>query len=264
MLFALAAGAYAVACALFLVHLGASGERVARYATIALWVAVALHVGFHVNEVAFGPRRGAYGIHQALSALSLFVAIAFLLARKRLKITVIGAFITPVNLLIFLGAGLRETGPVPPGLRSAMLPFHIAVNLLGYAAFTLAFGVAIAYLLQERQLKQKQFGGLFQRLPPLDTLDHVGLRLITIGFPLLTVGIVTGALWAARVREGVTFASSAREAFAVVAWLVFGGVLLLRVAAGWRGRRAAIGTMLGFFFACVVLVGYLLGTGASP
>lgn len=258
MLFVLTAVAYTASCALFVAYLWEGHERLERFAKIALWVAAALHVAFHIDTVAFGAQRGSYDIHAAMSALSLFVALGYLLFGKRLKLVVLGAFITPINLLLLLGAGLRDQSVVPPSVHSALLPLHISANVLGYAAFTLAFAVAIAYLLQERQLRAKRIGGVFQRLPSLDALDRAGLRCVLVGFPLLTVGIVTGAL----ITGGFAAASAAagtRQAFAIGAWVVFAAVLLLRVSAGWRGRRASIGTLLGFACACVVLVGYVIG-----
>ncbi len=91
----------------------------------------------------------------------------------------------------------------------------------------------------------------------LDVLDSLAFRLVTIGFPLLTVGIVTGAIVAARIG-GEEAGLNASRLTAMLAWLFFAGVLFLRVLAGWRGRRAAIGTMLGFVCAVFVLVGYVI------
>jgi ABC-type transport system involved in cytochrome c biogenesis permease subunit len=140
-----------------------------------------------------------------------------------------------------------------------LLPVHIAVNVLGLAAFAIAFVVAVAYLIQEYQIKQKRLGGPFRRLPPLDLLDSVGVASVTIGFPLLTIGIVSGVVFARRLAEQ-TWSPSAQQTLAFVAWIVFAAVLVLRVAAGWRGRRAAIGTILGFASSVTVLVVYLVRT----
>lgn len=257
MLFALTSVAYAAACALYAAYLWEGGPRLERYAKLSLVVAAALHIVYHVSTVAFGPRQGSYDIHAAMSALSLFVALGYLAFGKRLKLVVLGAFITPINLLLFLGAGLRGEPAVPAGVHHAILPLHISSNLLGYAAFTLAFAVSVAYLLQERQLKAKRIGGVFQRLPSLDTLDRAALRCVLAGFPLLTLGIITGAL----VAGGFGAANAAdgtRQAFAIGTWVIYASVLLLRVSAGWRGRRAALGTLLGFVFACAVLVAYVV------
>jgi ABC-type uncharacterized transport system permease subunit len=95
-----------------------------------------------------------------------------------------------------------------------------------------------------------------RRLPPLDALDRAEHRFLLGGFPLLTIGIITGTLWARRVEMGAS-ADVLRAAFGYVTWLVIASVLFLRAAAGWRGRRAAYGTIAGFGLAVVVLVLYL-------
>jgi ABC-type uncharacterized transport system permease subunit len=110
---------------------------------------------------------------------------------------------------------------------------------------------------QENQLKKKRLVGLFQRLPPLDALDKAEHRFLLAGFPLLTIGILTGTLWARRVEAG-SAADLTRAAFGYITWFLYAGVLLLRAAAGWRGRRAAYGTIAGFGFAVIVLILYLL------
>jgi ABC-type uncharacterized transport system permease subunit len=134
-----------------------------------------------------------------------------------------------------------------------MLTFHIAANVLGLVAFALAFVAGIAYVLQERLLRRRQLTGAFQRLPSLGVLDKIGLRSVLTGFPLLTFGMITGTFWLLR-SDGSQFYVS--QALGLVAWAIFAGVIILRVAAGWRGRKAALGTMMGFVFTLLVLVGY--------
>jgi ABC-type transport system involved in cytochrome c biogenesis permease subunit len=90
-------------------------------------------------------------------------------------------------------------------------------------------------------------------------LDGFSLRAVSVGFPLLTIGVVTGAFWATRVQQGVLVTSP--QAFGLASWVLFAGVLVLRLAAGWRGRRAAIGTIVGFLCAAAVLVGYVVRDG---
>lgn len=258
-LFVATAILYALACGLFIAFLAKGNDRVERAATGALVAAVACHLGFWLGDYLTAGNLPAVDIHGTLAVLSLAIVVAFLLALLKYRVTVLGAFLTPVTLLFFMGAGLgRSVAHVPGDVRSALLPVHIGVNILGIVAFALAFAAAVAYVLQDRALRRKQFGGVFQRLPPLDVLDSMGFRLVITGFPLLTLGIVTGTMWAAQTDAPTITAS---QSFALVAWVMFAGVLLLRVAAGWRGRRAAIGTIMGFLSATVVLLGYVVRGG---
>jgi ABC-type uncharacterized transport system permease subunit len=246
---------YAASCALFFLHLGRGGEKSVAWASGILGAAIAAHIVFVVSDYLLGGHPSQLDINEALALLSLLIALGYLASMRSHKLTVLGAFITPVTLLLFLGAGLRGRVPaVPEGVRSALLPLHIGVNVLGIVAFALAFAAAVGYMIQEQLLRKKHVSGVFQRLPALDVLDSLGLKLVTIGFPLFTLGLVTGSVWAAQGGWSL----SAGQGFALLAWVFLGSVLLARAAAGWRGRRAAIGTMLGFLFAMAAIAGYLL------
>jgi ABC-type uncharacterized transport system permease subunit len=193
-------------------------------------------------------------ISQILSVSSFGIGIAFLLASYRFDVTILGAFVAPLSLMLFLVSGLGSSyAPVSPGVRSLMLTLHIGANVFGLVAFALAFVAGLAYVLQERLLRRRQLSGVFQRLPSLDVLDTIGLRAVLAGFPLLTFGMVTGTFWLLR-TDGSQFYVS--QALGLVAWAIFAGVIVLRVAAGWQGRKAAVGTMTGFVFTLLVLVGY--------
>ncbi|RLB51008.1 MAG: hypothetical protein DRJ42_17715 [Deltaproteobacteria bacterium] len=255
---------YTVACALYLAFMARGSENIGRWAGRSLIGAAVFHVAFLGADWAIAGNPPIGDIHRTLSLASLLSIVAYLAAGTRLRIAVLGGFITPVALLFLFGSALgRSVNHVPYEVRSVLLPVHISVNVLGVVAFTLAFAAALAYLIQEGLLRRKKLGGLFQRLPALDVLDSLGFRLVTIGFPLLTLGIITGALWAVRLDPTAPVFTTT-QGFAILAWLVFAGVLLLRVAAGWRGRRAAIGTMVGYAFATAVLVGYMVNsTGAA-
>lgn len=250
---------YVLACGLYFAFLYRGDERWGRYGNWALAVATASHVAFVVGDYVTAGRVPFGDIHETLSPLALLIVLAYLLAQRKWPILVLGAFLTPVTLLLFMGGAIgRSVGTVSPEVRSALLPWHIGVNVLGIVAFAFAFALALAYVIQERLLRRKQLSGIFQRLPALDVLDSLGFRAVLAGFPLLTVGVVTGTVWAVRLHPGVQPSLSAAQGFGLLAWLVFAWVLLLRIAAGWRGRRAAIGTMVGFALALAVLVAYML------
>ncbi len=260
-LFGATAAVYLAACVLFAAFLLGRAERAARWAPRLVAVGVPLHAAqivvaslvLHVCPVA--------GIHFSMSIASMVAAAAYVLARARFRIDVVGAFVAPLALTFLLASRFVGSADVPR-FRSAILPFHVAANLLGVALFTLAFATAVAYLVQERRLKQKKLEGIFQRLPALDALDRAEHRFLVAGFPLLTIGVLTGTLWAREVEAGGA-AEIARAALGYVSWVLFGLVLLLRAAAGWRGRRAAYGTIAGFGFTVLVLLFYLVRDAAA-
>jgi ABC-type uncharacterized transport system permease subunit len=263
LLFGATAGVYLTACVLFAMYLLGRAEHAWLWAPRLVAIGVPLHATQIVVSSLVLHVCPVKGIHFALSIASMLAAGVYVLARARYRIDVVGAFVAPLALTFllasrFVGAGMADA----PQFRSAILPFHVAANLLGVALFTLAFAAAVAYLVQERRLKQKRLDGVMQRLPPLDALDKAEHRFLVLGFPLMTIGILTGTLWAREVEAGGA-AEIARAAFGYVSWGLFGLVLLLRAAVGWRGRRAAYGTIAGFGFAVLVLVLYLVRDAAA-
>lgn len=257
--------AYLVAAVLFVSFLagtrGASSS--ARVAPTLLAVGAAMH-GAHIYVASYLAHVcPVEGIHSAMSVVSFFVCVAYLALRSRWRIDVVGAFVAPLALTSLLASRFVGGGDIAPGpaFKSALLPLHVAINMLGVALFSLACGAAITYLVQDRQVKRKKLEGVFKRLPPLDSLDRAEHKLLLWSFPLLTVGIVTGAFWTKKI-EAIGGIALLHAAFGYGAWLICAAVLLLRAGAGWRGRRAAYGTIAGFGFTVLLLLLYLLRTPA--
>jgi len=224
---------------------------------LLLGVGAASHLLYVTMASAVAGVCPVESVNFALSVAALTAAAVYLVARRWWPLDALGVVVAPLGLVPLLGtrlAGLHAAGQrVPP----VFLTLHVAANLVGLALFTLACSAAAFYLFVERRLKQKRFASVAGRLPPLDALDRAEHRFLLTGFPLLTLGIVTGTVWAHQLKIGAG-SEFWRAALSMVAWLVFGGVLLLRVAAGWRGRRAAVGTIAGFVVTLLILVGYLV------
>jgi ABC-type uncharacterized transport system permease subunit len=252
--------AYLVASALFVGYLaGVAGG--ARSAKLAPWVLL-IGVGMHTANVILASEIAGVcpveGIHFAMSVVSLLACMAYLIMRSRWRIDVVGAFVAPLALSSLLASRFVGGGELAPSprVKDAFLPLHIAVNLFGVALFSLAFAAAVTYLVQERQVKKKKLEGVFPRLPPLDQLDRAEHRLLLGSFPLLTLGIVTGTLWTKKIDIGGIF-PILHATLGYGAWFICAGVLLLRAGAGWRGRRAAYGTIAAFGFTVILLLLYL-------
>jgi ABC-type uncharacterized transport system permease subunit len=255
-LFIATAALYAIACILYLFQLTRGSDNGQRLPGTVFVAALGAHLAFLLLETPAPRELPLSDISQILNVSSFGIGIAFLLASYRFNVTILGAFVAPLSLMLFLAAGLGSSyAPVSPRVESAMLSLHIGANVLGLIAFALAFVAGAAYMVQEGLLRRRQLSGAFQRLPSLDVLDTMGLRAVLTGFPLLTFGMVTGTFWLLRANGSVFYVS---QALGLVAWAIFAGVIVLRVAAGWQGRKAAVGTMLGFAFTLLVLVGYAL------
>lgn len=244
--------AYLVATILFFTHLfrGVEGAVTGARATFAIGVvAHALHVALAVAGGHF-----VFDIFGTLTIVALGLAAAFLALSLRKALIPLGAFVAPLCLLFATGGLIGRHGPgAAHRVESALLPVHIGANIAGLCLFALAAAVALTYLISERLLRTRNVAGVFRRLPALDVMEKLSFRLVLLGFPLLTIGMVTGAFSIAKAGALTT-----EQIGGIVAWGIFGLVLIARQLMGWRGRRAALGTVFGFACGLLVLLGYVL------
>jgi cytochrome c-type biogenesis protein CcsB len=187
----------------------------------------------------------------------------FFMLHFRYRMNLLSSFILPIVFLLMLSSSLmpREIKPLSPVLHSYWLGVHTLFAFLGNAAFALAFCTGSMYLVQEHHVKSKRLGGLFGRLPSLQTLDEINYRLITMGFPLLTLAIISGALWA-ETAWGRYWNWDPRETWSLITWFIYAIILHARLVSGWRGKRAAILSMAGFMTILIAFFGIkLMGRG---
>jgi cytochrome c-type biogenesis protein CcsB len=193
---------------------------------------------------------------QSLSFLSWTLIAVYLLLQLRYQVIVLGSFLTPLALISILIAaalpGSKE--PLDPILKSYWFPIHITLAFLGDGFFGLAFCSGIMYLLQEHQVKGKKMGFFYHRLPSLRVLDEMNYRCLTLGFPLLTLGIISGSVWA-EYAWGSYWHWDPKETWSLITWLVYAALLHGRLTFGWRGRRAAVMSILGFTVLLFTFVG---------
>jgi ABC-type uncharacterized transport system permease subunit len=254
LLFLAAAVLYGAASVALLAHLARGGEGASvRLGPRLLALAAALHLSHDALRWLGG--AGPFGgLREGLSTLALLVVGGFFAVHRSARRTSgVGAFVAPLALLALLASRAAVDRGAGPG--GALLAMHVGSVLIATAAFAVAGAMAAAYLLQERELKRKRLGGVFRRLPPLEVLDRYSYRCVALGLPALTLGIVAGLFVSARATSG---AGAWQQYVALGVWAIFAGVLLLRVVAGWLGRRGAFGTLLGCAAALLVLAGYFL------
>ena len=132
--------------------------------------------------------------------------------------------------------------PLMPALQSNWLAFHVITCFFGYAAFAVSFGISLLFLIQHRW---ERISGGIGLLPNTKKLDEINYRAIVIGFPMLTVGIITGAAWA-NYAWGNYWSWDPKETWSLITWLIYAAFLHARVTRDWRGRRMAILSLIGF------------------
>lgn len=240
---------YSAASTLFFLDLVRPAARVSSLAPRVLLAGGALHAA-HIVVVSLVLRVcPVESLPFALSFSALMAVLTYGLVRRRFRVDALGALVGPLALAFFVGAEFVEGRSLPTGGANPLLILHIAANVLGVGLFLLAGAAGAFYVIEERRLKARRFGGA--RLPPLASLDRATHRLLLAGFPLLTFGVVSGSLFAGHLAHASS-PDALRTALGYASWLLLGIVLLSRRLVGWTGRRAAYGTLAGV--GCVLLV----------
>lgn len=224
--------------------------------------AIIVSIGFASHSLAILTRYAEAGytpvtnLHESLSFFAWMIIGILLIANLKYKIKVLGAFLAPIALIlmVFAFALPKEILPLAPVLRSFWHPFHVTFAFLGNAIFTLAFCSGVMYLIQEHQLKSKKMGAVAKRLPSLKVLDDLNYRALTFGFPLLTLGIITGAVWA-EYAWGRYWGWDPKETWSLITWFLYAAMLHQRLTVGWRGRKAAIMAIVGFLSVMFTFLG---------
>lgn len=254
--FYLAILAYGLATVGFLVHLVKPGAGAARFAFRATGG------GFGLQTLAILGRlweRGSLpmgSFFDALLLLSWCILLVFLLLHVRYRLPVLGSFLVPLSLVLMISAShlSKETDALSASLQNTWVVVHTAFLFLGDAAFAVACVLSVLYLVQEHAIKTKRLGLLVRRLPALEVLDDMNAKVILMGFPLLTLGILTGVVLAKQLW-GSVWSWDPKQVLSLATWLTYAVLLNGRLTLGWRGRRASVLAIVGFVLVTFTFLG---------
>ena len=187
-------------------------------------------------------------LYESLTFFSLTIGILYLYVEHRYKNRVIGAFAMPLAFLAMAYASLSPAisdriQPLIPALKSNWLIAHVIACFIGYAAFAIAFGISIMFFLRPDGDDDRE--GLLQRLPAEKVLDELTHQLVMFGFLWLSAGIITGAVWA-NSAWGRYWGWDPKETWSFITWLIYAALLHFRLMRGWRGKRIAVLSVVGF------------------
>ncbi len=255
-LFELALTLYFIAAIIGIVELFKGSYATSRAVLILSGIGFILHTANVIARYIKGGHLPVTNIHEASSFFSWCTVLLFFLLEYKYKLKLLGAFVMPMVLILMLSSSVfpREIEELNPMLSSYWFGIHTILAFLGNAAFAIAFGVSVMYLVQERYLKSKHLSGLFQKLPNIEILDEANHRLISIGFPLLTLAIITGVIWA-NTAMGKYWRWDPKEVWSLTTWLIYALILHLRATIGWRGRKAALLSIIGFILVIFTFFG---------
>ena len=213
-----------------------------------MWTGLYVTLGFHTAGLIFRwveSYRLGFGhiplsnFYESLIFYAWCITLVLILMKKRLSFPII-TMIASLIALFFMGyASLspsvqRGIQPLMPALQSNWLHIHVATCFIAYAAFAVSFVAGLLYLMEWKGV-----------IPPREKLDEINYRSIIVGFPMLSAGILTGAVWA-HYAWGTYWSWDPKETWSLITWIVYALYLHARLVRGWRGKRIAMVSIIGF------------------
>ncbi|MHB8075169.1 c-type cytochrome biogenesis protein CcsB [Desulfosporosinus fructosivorans] len=225
--------------------------RLATYLTIIAVIANTFAIIFRMMISGHPPLTNGY---EFLLTFVWGIMVVYLFAEYRYKLKTLGAFVMPIAFLLLMfiimtmGPEERIAHAIPPALKSKWLTFHVATAIFSYGAFAISFGLGIMYLLklskQDSGIKLKP-DSIVARFPSLETLDELAYKSVAFAFPLLSLCIITGAIWA-NYAWGTYWSWDPKETWSLITWIIYAAYLHARLMYGWKGKRAAWMAVFGF------------------
>lgn len=185
--------------------------------------------------------------HETLWFAGWALAAAFLVLWRRTGLKILGVFAAPLITIVSAAAFFvpDTVARIETSLSGFWLVVHVVVIFIGEGCLALACATGVLYLIQERNIKAKKHRFFFRRLPSLELLDSTGYNFIAVGFTALTIGLITGFIYA-HATWGRIWSWDPKEVWSGITWLIYAALLHERLVAGWRGRRAAVLAIIGF------------------
>ncbi|MFH2092852.1 MAG: c-type cytochrome biogenesis protein CcsB [Pseudomonadota bacterium] len=186
-------------------------------------------------------------MYESLVFFSWTVAILYIFVELKYKERIIGVFASPLIFLAIAYASLSpdissKISPLIPALKSNWLIAHVITCFLGYAGFAVAFGFSIMYFVKP---KDPDAVTVFAKLPSWEIIDELTYQMIVFGFLFLTIGIITGAVWA-NSAWGKYWTWDPKETWSLITWFVYAIFMHLRMIRGWYGKDLAWVSIIGF------------------
>ncbi|PIE71258.1 MAG: c-type cytochrome biogenesis protein CcsB [Deltaproteobacteria bacterium] len=244
---------YALAAVLFIARAIFHREGLRRFAFAAAIVGLGMNLaGFifrwvesYQLDMGHAPLSNMY---ESLVFFALVLTLIYLVVEFRFRQPFVGLLVSPLPFIAMAYASLPHVGkeikPLIPALKSNWLITHVITCFLGYAGFSVAFAIGILYLIRAGSPAQTGAGDNI-RLPSMDALDELMHQLVAFGFIFLTLGIITGAIWANSAWSRY-WSWDPKETWALITWFVYAIMLHVRLVRGWQGRRIAVFSIVGF------------------
>lgn len=242
---------YFVTMVLYILYVSLKNENLGKIATWFLFVSI-INQAFALTLKTIEIKRLPFvSIYETLVFWSWLIALVYIILQIRFHIKALGAFVTPLAFFAIAAASIlpkhyKQSSPLIPALQSHWLEFHIITAFAGYACFAVSFAASLAYLIKRQDLPDA--------LLSKERLDNIGYKAISIGFPLLTLGIISGSIWA-NSAWGRYWGWDPKEVWSLITWFIYAVYLHLRIVAKRKGKMAALVSIIGFIAVIFTYIG---------
>ena len=253
-LLSLATFFYLCVTGIYLYYLFSGSRKTGRLLRVAVFGAFVMNVAGWVWRWIESYQMG-YGhiplsnMYEALITVSWCIVLVFLVMEKKYQTKILGCFVFPIVSLTMAFASLSpkipgQIEPLIPALQSNWLTYHVLTCFLGYAAFTVAFGMSIAFLIKRKGGGEK-IGRILEQFPDTEVMEDMIYKANGMGFLFLGLGIITGSVWA-NYAWGSYWSWDPKETWSLITWLIYAVYLHARLLRGWKGEKAVILSIVGY------------------
>jgi cytochrome c-type biogenesis protein CcsB len=249
---------YFASMVLFIVYLATRSKWISFGGNVLAYGSFLVHTAaiglrwYESYQIPGGGHAPMSNLYESIVLFAWAILFIYILLDLTYRQRAMGAFVIPFAFLAMAWAQLRLNDaiePLIPALQSNWLTYHVITCFLGYAAFAVACGVSIMYLIkvgkEEKHPDDSPVGGIVGLFPSARVLDDINYKAIMIGFPLLSLGIITGAAWA-NYAWGTYWSWDPKETWSLIVWFIYAAFLHARFTRGWAGKKAAVLSIIGF------------------
>lgn len=249
-------GFFCLSTAFFIIHLITLKDVLAKIGTYSILGGILcffFYLLFRGIKIQHFP---VSNIHEGLVFLCLLLGVLFVAFYFKYNLKVVGLFVSPVITFFALISLLvhKPAAPVLNILQSFWLPIHVGSIFIGNALFALSFVFSVVYIIENFRLKKKKFDNFGKQFPSLTTLDNINYLCIVYGFPFMTLGMITGAIWA-QYAIGSYWNNDPKEIWSLITWMLYAAILHCRLISGWKGKKIAIFSIFAFMVLVFSFVG---------
>jgi cytochrome c-type biogenesis protein CcsB len=246
--FTLAFAIYVVSGIIFFAFVATRKHQIGQAGVIGTTAAFAIHTLAIVLRVIESGRLPFSNQFEFANSFTWGIVLCYLFLHYVYKFTAVGAFVVPLAFVMMGYASMlpKTIRPLMPALQSNWLWLHVGTAVVSYGSFAVAAGLSVMYLMAEKGTSGSEKRHLF---PDAEACDYLSYRFIAFGYLMLTLVILTGAIWA-KSAWARYWGWDPKETWSLITWLIYSAYLHLRLNRGWKGRPAALFSVIGFI--CVI------------